>query len=102
MIPKPLDSTSTPCGKNSLNCNHRRTTPHRQNLLQKFNGDRFVILACEAEVEDVASLQLAPGRVALAVTHQGSHRSGRAHISASGSSISRFAILVGPRSYPAE
>jgi hypothetical protein len=33
---------------------------------------------------------------------QGSHRSGRAHISASGSSTDSFAIRGGPRGYPVE
>ena len=42
------------------------------------------------------------GQVALGVTTQGSHRSGRAHISASGSSTDRFAIHTGPRGYPSE
>jgi len=40
----------------------------------------------------------ASGRVALAVTRQGSHRPGRAHIRASGSSTDRFAVpLRSPR-----
>ena len=37
---------------------------------------------------------LRAGRVALGVTTQGSHRSGRAHISASGSSTDRFAVHI--------
>ena len=36
------------------------------------------------------------GRVALAITRQGSHRSVRAHIRAYGSSTSRFAARKGP------
>ena len=39
--------------------------------------------------------ETASGRVALAVARQGSHRPGRAHISASGSSADGFAI-TGP------
>jgi len=42
----------------------------------------------------------ASGRVALAFARQGSHRPGRAHISASGSSAGRFDIRNGPRGYP--
>jgi len=42
------------------------------------------------------------GRVALAVARQGSHRSGRACINASGSSANSFAIRIGPRSYSIE
>ena len=42
------------------------------------------------------------GRVALAVARQGSHRSGRACINASGSSANSFAIQIGPRSYSIE
>ena len=42
------------------------------------------------------------GWVALAVARQGSHRPGRAHICASGSSADRFAIRNGPRGYPIE
>jgi len=42
------------------------------------------------------------GRVALAITRQGSHRSVRAHIRAYGSSTSRFAARKGPRSYSIE
>ena len=41
----------------------------------------------------------AHGRVALAITRQGSHRSVRAHIRAYGSSTSRFAARKGSRSY---
>ena len=42
------------------------------------------------------SVKLASGRVALAVTHQGSHRPGRARIRASGSSTNSFAIQLVP------
>ena len=62
-------------------------------------------LKCLQRGDTAASLQLflaAQGRVALSVTTQGSHRSGRAHISASGSSADRFAIQDGPRGYPIE
>ena len=41
------------------------------------------------------------GRVALAVTRQGSHRSGRARIRASGSSTNSFAIQVVPEAIQA-
>ena len=44
----------------------------------------------------------ASGWVALAVTRQGSHRPGRARISASGSSTGSFAIRDGPQGYPTE
>jgi hypothetical protein len=46
--------------------------------------------------------QAIDGRVALAITRQGSHRSVRAHIRAYGSSTSRFAARKGPRSYSIE
>ena len=46
--------------------------------------------------------QGASGRVALAVTRQGSHRPGRACINASGSSADRFALPKGPHDYPSE
>ena len=42
------------------------------------------------------------GRVALAITRQGSHRSVRARIRAYGSSTSRFATRKGPRRYSIE
>ena len=42
------------------------------------------------------------GRVALGITPQSSHRSGRACINASGSSTDRFAIRNSPRGYPIE
>ena len=53
------------------------------------------MIATDASEDDS---ERAEGRVALAVTRQGSHRSGRAHISASGSSTDRFTIRDGPRS----
>src|SRR6516162_9894362 len=48
------------------------------------------------------SLRATAGRVALAITRQGSHRSVRARIRAYGSSTSRFAARKGPRSYSIE
>ncbi len=67
----------------------KQTTPRRLTRWLKLHEVGFTSALSQ-------NLFVLEGRVALAVTRQGSHRSGRARIRASGSSTNSFTIHVVP------